>query len=60
MGVIAEYQSGACHIKVFDDSFVAPEEVNRIIGRVSQLVYNEQLRLHMQENNAEMQERDII
>lgn len=51
MGVIADYWNGPCHIIVHDDSIRPPDEVKQIIHRVSQIVYQEELRKHMAEKN---------
>lgn len=53
MAVIRDYMNGPCHIIVHDDSIRPPEEVKQIIDRVSQIVYQEELRKHMQEKNGE-------
>lgn len=51
MAVIQEYMNGACHITVYDDKIQPPEEVQKIIDRVSRLVYSEELRRHMEKKN---------
>lgn len=48
MGVIADYWNGPCHIIVHDDSIQPPEEVKKIVQRVSQIIYQEEFRKHMQ------------
>ncbi len=49
MAVIADYWNGSCHIIVHDDCIRPPEEVKKIIYRVSQLVYQEDFRRYLQE-----------
>lgn len=49
MGIIEQYMNGPCRITVYDDSIRPPEEVEEIINRVSEIVYNEQFRRHMEE-----------
>ncbi len=49
MAVIRDYMNGACRIIVHDDSIRPPEEVKQIIGRVSEIVINEEMRKHMEE-----------
>lgn len=53
MAVIQDYMNGACHIIVHDDQIRPPEEVKQIIGRVSRIVYNEELRKYMEKKNQE-------
>ncbi len=52
MGVIADYWNGPCHIIVHDDCIKPPEEVKQIVRRVSQIVYQEEFRKHMQEKQG--------
>ena len=60
MGVIADYWNGPCHIIVHDDCIQPPEEVKKIIHRVSQIVYQEELRKHMQGIQKEQDQTDAI
>ncbi len=53
MAVIRDYMDGACRIIVHDDSFRPPDEVKKIVGRVSQLVINEEIRKAMEAKKAE-------
>ena len=41
MAVIRDYMNGACRIIVRDDCIRPPEEVKKIIDRVSNIVINE-------------------
>lgn len=57
MAIIQDYMDGPCHIIVYDDCIKPPEEVARIIDRVSQIVISEELRHHMEQlKNAENKE----
>jgi len=49
MAVIKDYMNGACHIIVHDDCIRPPDEVKRIIDRVSAIVINEEMRRHMEQ-----------
>jgi len=49
MAVIRDYMNGACRIIVHDDSIRPPEEVKKIINRVSEIVINEEMRRHMEQ-----------
>lgn len=49
MALIEEYMNGNCKISVYDDCIQDPEEVQRIIERVSRLVIGEELKRAMQE-----------
>ncbi len=53
MAVIKDYMQGACHIIVHDDYIRPPEEVERIIDRVSELVIAADMRRHMQNKQNE-------
>jgi len=53
MAVIEERMQGNCKIKVSNDSFVAPEEVQGIIDRTSKIVLQEELRLSMAKKKDE-------
>lgn len=48
MAVIRDYMNGPCRIIVHDDSIRPPEEVEKIIDRVSEIVINEEMRKHME------------
>ena len=48
MAVIKDYYNGPCHIIVHDDCIRPPEEVKRIIDRVSEIVLAEELRRQME------------
>lgn len=49
MAVIKDYYQGQCHIIVHDDYIQPPEEVQKIIDRVSELVYAAELKRHMEQ-----------
>ncbi len=51
MAVIRDYHQGACHIIVHDDCIRPPEEVKKIIARVSEIVINEEFRKYMARKN---------
>lgn len=53
MAIIADYINGSCHIIVHDDYIQPPDEVARIIDRVSQIIINEEMRRHMEQLEAE-------
>lgn len=53
MAVIKDYMNGACRIIVHDDYIQPPEEVKKIIDRVSQITYEQELRRHMQRIKSE-------
>lgn len=57
MGVIADYWDGPCHITVHDDCIRPPEEVKRIIHRVSQLVYQEDFKRYLKEKREKEEGR---
>lgn len=44
MAVIKEYMNGPCKITVYDDCIQPPEEVEKIIERVSRIVLQEDFR----------------
>lgn len=44
MAVVKEYVNGSCKIFIHDDSIREPEEVKKIIDRVSMIVINEEIR----------------
>lgn len=48
MAVIKDYMQGECHIIVHDDYIRPPQEVERIIDRVSELVIAADMRRHME------------
>lgn len=50
MAIIQDYYNGPCHIIVHDDSIQPPDEVERIIERVSKLVLDEEFRRHLKAN----------
>lgn len=56
MAVIKDYMNGPCHITVYDDCIQSPEEVERIIARVSEIVINEEIRKHMEQLEKEKKE----
>lgn len=59
MAVIRDYMNGPCHIIVRDDSIRPPEEVKKIIDRVSEIVINEEFRRYMeQKQKGQNQEGD--
>jgi len=51
MAIIEEYTRNGCTVRVHDDCIRPPEEVKQIIKRVSQIVYSEEMRRHMEEKN---------
>ena len=53
MAVIRDYMNGACRIIVRDDCIRPPEEVKKIIDRVSNIVINEEMRKHMEQLKKE-------
>lgn len=54
MAVIKDYMQGSCHIIVHDDYIQSPEEVKKIISRVSNLVINEEFRRVMAAKEADI------
>ncbi len=59
MAVIRDYMNGPCRIIVRDDSIRPPEEVKKIIDRVSEIVINEDFRRYMeQKQKAQSQKED--
>ena len=52
MAVVQDYMNGPCHITVHDDKIRPPEEVKKIIDRVSMIVYSEEMRKHMEKINS--------
>lgn len=49
MAVIKDYYQGQCHIIVHDDYIRPPEEVQKIIDRVSEIVYAAELKRYMEQ-----------
>ena len=59
MAVIRDYMNGPCRIIVRDDSIRPPEEVKKIIDRVSEIVINGDFRRYMeQKQKAQSQKED--
>ena len=58
MAVIQDYMNGLCHITVHDDKIRPPEEVKKIIDRVSMIIYSEELRKHMERLNAGLDKKE--
>ena len=52
MAVIKDYMDGPCRIIVHDDSIRPPEEVKKIVERVSQMIINEEIRKAMAKKTA--------
>lgn len=48
MAVIRDFMQGECHIIVHDDYIRPPEEVEKIIDRVSELVIAADMKRHME------------
>ncbi len=47
MAIIRDFYQGPCHIIVHDDSIRPPEEVKKIIDRVSELVINAEIKRNL-------------
>lgn len=59
MAIIKDYMNGPCHIIVYDDCIKPPDEVARIIDRVSRIVISEELRRHMEQLTKDTAEESI-
>lgn len=53
MAMVKEYTDGNCKIYGYDDSVKSPEEVKKIIERVSRIVLNEEFKRVMEERKKE-------
>lgn len=54
MAVIQDYYNGSCHIVVHDDYIIQdPEEVQKIVDRISQVVINAEFSRHLKKQENE-------
>lgn len=52
MAVIRDYKNGNCRIIVHDDNIQPPDEVERIIERVSRIIIQEEIRKNLENKKA--------